>query len=288
VVRRARLHQHARACRGNGTDALRECRHPGALWLAALVSDCVSQQDITRALRSQGDDRRALFLLGRLTFREELVQRSAEMGYAPSQARFNDWREDGDEEAFSWAEKAVSQGDRWGAWRLAGFLAEGRGCERDQAKALALWRQAAELGHGASQYCLGTHGYGPDDWQRYLWWGRAVVRGSWQARSDLIAAARRELESLDAGCGRGRVMFEIGAAHSELLKKETMMATLRGDEVELVQRCAALFEKSVALARSAIGCGLAATMRLGLVHDVRRVVRRLLWQERAAWCKGVL
>ncbi len=90
------------------------------------------------------------------------------MGYVPAQARA--WEETDDAVRLMWLENAVSQGHPGAMFTLADEL-ELRYLDRDEARALALFKQATELGDMDAQYVHGEKAFGKYDWRRYYWWG---------------------------------------------------------------------------------------------------------------------
>ena len=108
----------------------------------------------------------------------ESMHCAAALGYAPAEVHMSrelQWSDP--DEARALLVKAAAQGDREGLYALGEAHWTGHLCEQSRAKALALYEEAVELGHGHSQVLVGLLKYGEFDWQRYHWWRRAAARG---------------------------------------------------------------------------------------------------------------
>jgi hypothetical protein len=76
-----------------GLRLARRCQHPDAQWLSSLFPDsdsAVTKDEMLRVMQGQGEDLRAMHIRGSLLrcddFAKDLLQRAAELGYAPAQA----------------------------------------------------------------------------------------------------------------------------------------------------------------------------------------------------------
>jgi TPR repeat protein len=127
------------------------------------------------------------------------LRRAAEMGYAPAQARLASTVEGA--EKFRWAELAAAQRDRFGILMLGHCFFDGDGCAPDRAKAIELYRQAAEMEHPLGQLSYGEEAFGELDWERYYWLIRAAVR----RYGSICHAVERLLPSFERG-GNGRIL----------------------------------------------------------------------------------
>jgi hypothetical protein len=153
-------------------DEVRACRHPDAQYLASLFPPGAStaKVDMVRVLDAQGDDARAVFLSGRLTFSGTKWARAAELGSAEAQAMCAGFSlHHNGAEAFRWAQKSASQGCPLGLMRLRDCYTDGAGCEKDAARGMACWKAAAELGLSSAHYHVGHRGFREGDWERYVW-----------------------------------------------------------------------------------------------------------------------
>jgi hypothetical protein len=188
----------------------RHYRHPDALWLASLFPAGTSREDMRdvmlAVMLAQGDDPRALYVAWELGERSRmtLLVRAAHMGYARAQAHLAFLSPD--PQRLLWAEKAGLQGDRYGILQLAFCCHDGRGCAKDKARAVELFRMAAELEYPSAAYFLGLCGYGNTDWERVHWWGRARFEVA-----QFCNAVLRLLPSFEKG-ENGRILYVAAAA----------------------------------------------------------------------------
>ena len=267
----------------------RTCQHEEAKWLSALFADVddVSAEDMKRVLLAQGDDQRAATLLA--VFDSELardaVRRAAEAGYAPAQAALA--RAPPSSAALTWAEKAAAQGDRSGICRLAQFCWVGLWGESDRKRAATLFLEAAEMGCQLAQFYCGERCFGAGDWQRYFWWGRSAAKKNIAAIACLRREAVRELSWCEAPENKkhasGRILFELGAAykgHVNVQQGSAFDVPLNSKALYSVQRVLAMHDKWCEDATRSIYCWIWVGRQLGVVRDIRRVVARMVWQDK--------
>jgi TPR repeat protein len=293
-----------------GRALARECKHPDALWFVSLAR-AGDLDRLLAALQAEADagDPRALFMVAYGRSDLAALRRSAEKGYAPAQAELSG-RAAG-QTALEWAQRAACQGDRAGMTRLASCLwnvaltcerdrirqAEAIGevpdlasCVKDRAQALALYREAAELGNREAQFAHGTHGFAACEWEGYRWLGRAVARGHYEARRSLVHAAREQLRQWRDGHCSGRVIYEIGDAlrlHSHPDNGEMLPFALAGTEyAEAVRQCVAWHRWWCHAARAAVDCWSGGAARMGVPYDIRIIVVQLVWDDRSVWSMG--
>jgi hypothetical protein len=266
----------------------RQSGHGDAQWLVSLVpaEGSVTSEELARALQPHGEEPRALFVCAGLSGRVELMKRAAEAGYAPAQGKLASMPDvfSADEQK-RWAELAMSQGDRDGAFYLASLLSHGSThvVEQEKAAVLSLYRVAAELGDATAQDHLALFAYQKSDWQRFFWWGRAASRGSVRSCTLLLKGAVCA-KTLDAS---GRVAFEIGAACKDHLTATRAFG--RHAEVNDLQaaiRCVEFYDTCCEKVRASIRCWLLVGRRSGVAKDIRLLIARLLWEERREWCRG--
>jgi hypothetical protein len=140
-----------------------------AKWLVSLFPvdrPIPTSSETHEVFLAQGEDMRALFFAGHIgAIDEELVQRSAEMGYAPAQAKMTESTDA--EKGFAWAEKAAAQGDRAGLNMLGWGLSLGIGCSADSNEGLLFYKEAAEPGDANAQYSYGRYMFDEKCWERY-------------------------------------------------------------------------------------------------------------------------
>jgi len=135
--------------------------------------------------RTDGDLGIEAFRQGRLIEGMELLQRSAEGGYAPAQvtlAYILDFSER-DREAFYWYQQAADSNDAAGIFGLGTMYAKGEGVERNPQKAGQLTRRAAQMEHlpamRAYAYALenGALGFDRDHAAAVEWFAKAAAAG---------------------------------------------------------------------------------------------------------------
>jgi TPR repeat protein len=272
--------------------AARECRHPDAQWLASLFPDGVeTPRDAYSVAREvilqQGDDPRALHLaweLGRVVpGSEALLRRAGEMGYAPAQAAMSGLTF-GDE-SFRWAEGAWSRGNRLGMFRLARCYIDGRGCAKDRDRGVELCRAAAELGCAAAQYYYAYLAFGKFDWERFLWFGRAVSKGFFlsEFRDAVLALLPRF-----ANGELSRVLHIVAplASGNRLLAQRRLYGKELAEEQEAIkklERVAELYAPMLDRARRAVACWCIVGRRIGMVKDIRVLIGKMAWDEPWRW-----
>ena len=99
--------------------------------------------------KTDGDKGIAEYRQGNMIEGMQLLQKSAEQGYAPAQvtlAYILDHAEQ-NKEAFFWYEAAAEQKNAGGIFGLGTMYAKGEGAEKDHIKAGRLIEQSAQLGH---------------------------------------------------------------------------------------------------------------------------------------------
>ncbi len=242
----------------------RECDHADAKWLASLFPNGAPavKEEARSVFFRQGSDPRAMFFGAWAGgyMEKERVRRAAHQGYAPAQARM------------------ASQRDGEGMCQLAECLWDGVGCEKDEDKALLVWKEAAHLCDRTAQCDYGKRAFKVSEWQRDRWWGRAALQGCGIAVNGL---ANKAMQSLDCD---GRVLFEIGAA----FEGNVMLTSLFGfsyhkSVIEAVERVVAQHSEWCANARRAVSCWIWIARLQEVNKDVRVIIANLVWNERAAW-----
>jgi hypothetical protein len=269
----------------------RECQHKDAKWLCS-VFDRGAPVDASAAkavFLTHTNDSRALCFAGLvLALEEGLVRQAAEGGYGLAQALLagrGDRRE-----GLAWARLAAGQRDPLGMVRLAQFCWTGSVCNKDQDKAKILYREAAEMGQVSAMYNHAKRGLAEMDPERYIWLGRAAARGHHAAAMELTLAAEKQLGLLRM-VRRGRLMFAIGEAlHTHVNVAEETVFGLKCDEqyLGIAEKVVRLFMEWVGEARKAIRCWIMIGRRQrGANKDVRMLVAKLLWHDRAVWSERV-
>jgi TPR repeat protein len=269
-----------------GLNAARECKHPDAQWLASLFPPGVevSQRGMAEVLLEQGEDPRALYLARELiggATTEDGLARAAKMDYAPAQAAMALKTED--EASFAWAQKSASAGDRRGLFRLGQCWYNGRGCAKDTAKAMLLYREAAERGNVGAMFSYAQAAFGELDWERFYWLGRVAQRGL--CGVVYCRAIRGLLQSFELG-ENGRILHTVALtvrASFDVQQRSAFGTILREAEHADLLRIVALHDAMLERARRAIACWEVVARRCGLVKDIRVLIGKTLWEEAWRW-----
>ncbi len=263
----------------------RDCQHHDAKWLCSLFpGDApLTKEEVSEVMAELGNDPRALFIRSQVSNDPVFLDDAAVLGYAPAQARWADWNS---YEKLTWAEKAAAQGDRLGLFQVGCCLFYGCGCELDRSRGVTLVLEAAHLGERRAQFHLGVNEFTWSDWQRYHWWGKAATRKHEVATASLTSAAVEQLKCWDDGICSGRVLFELGSAlkeHVDVASQTCFEKSANDEELTAMCRCAKLYDEWCNEAKAAIACWIVIGRRLSVVKDVRQVIARMLWKERATW-----
>jgi hypothetical protein len=258
-------------------ELVRCCNHQDAQWLAALFPRgvAVTRDVVRKVMAAQGDDPRALYFSRQVCGEPvELMERSAERGYAPAQF-YQSLRARSEESMMMWAQKSASQGCRRGIFRLGVLLCRGWGCAKDEPRGLALIHQAAELDFPEAQCEYGKLAFGELDWERFYWWSRAALRGcvAQSLYSDII----RLIPFLAAGVFP-RVLHAAAPAVRKFVA-EAPDCSERQAYVGLV----ALHDAMLRRARVAIHCWSIVGARLVVAKDVRVMIAKMAWDDAWRW-----
>jgi hypothetical protein len=265
----------------------RECRHPDAEWLTSLLpaGAPVGRSRLQQVLIEHGDDARAMYLTWVLgDHKTELLRRAAEKGYAPAQGRMFVTREVR-EKRVEWAQKAHAQGDRFGTFALGCFIhCDGSCSTEDGAKAIELFREAAELGCLQAQHVYGSRAFGELDWERYFWLARAAARG--QGTSAFRSTVVRFLLPLFESGQLGRILHTVAPRIREGLntaEQRVFGEWAPEDEIVPMQRVVVLHDAMLSRARNAISCWSAVARRIGIAKDVRVLIAKMAWEQAWKW-----
>jgi hypothetical protein len=268
-----------------GLQEARACQHPDAQWLASFFPPggvAPTRAQLLEVMREHGDDPRAMFVSWQISSQDEVaddvLQRAARAGYAVAQGRLARHARD-----FDWAQRAAAQRDRFGLGELGVSHFEGRGFAQDQARGLALIKEAADLECPKAQYRLGKLAYTELDWQRYVLWGSAAAR---RVRPKDFCSAAIRLAPYFERRELGRVLNTVGAvlrAHLDVASQTVFGDGLFEGELESFQRIVALHEAMLDRARAAIACWSMVGVRCRVVRDVRMLIAELAWGEVWVW-----
>jgi hypothetical protein len=206
------------------------------------------------------------------------LKRAAEMGYAPAQAALSRIsRGAQQEERFVWAQRAAAQSYRKGIDELAECFLYGYGCTRDTRKATELYRESAELESPLGQFRFGKFAFGPKDWERYLWWGRAATRG--HEKWTFLKAVDELLPAFEKG-ELGRVLHAVAQvirATAIVARNEVVGFCVGRDSFEKYVHLLGMHDEMMNGAREAIACWSIVGRRCGVVKDIRLVIAKVAW-----------
>ncbi len=259
------------------------------------VTVAVFQGDILAVLQQQ-DELRAAFYAATIGWSDGfsdmgMVVELARLGYGPAQG-WTVLHEDVlgglfefDTERVACAEKAAAQNDCYGLYMLASYLMEGWGCKQDREGGLQLMRQAAELGFGEALVAYGFECYGKNDWQRYHWCARAVMKLDTSAVDYVADETVRQLNIFEEQQETSRILFEIGAVLSIEVLEEMQSAELliRAENFPPLLRAACLYDECCAAAERAIYYWIWFARKWQIGKDVRKLMCKLLWTNRIEW-----
>jgi TPR repeat protein len=265
------------------TQMVRECRHPDAQWLAALLPAtgvAVTRECVRQVLLGLSEDARAIDIAWRLSDKDDKapLRRAAMMGYAPAQAQLS--RFGSIAECFELAQKAAAAGNRSGIHQLGSCYQAGMAvaCTQDTRRAIALFQKAADLGCPRAQMALGYTAYDELDWQRYDLFTQAALRGHTMA-----------LRFVGPGIfmqGKNRRILHIVAScirpNFDITKRLFFGHPSRENHDSLVQ-VLQFHDAMLGVARPAIDCWSIAARRRGIVKDIRVMIAKIAWEEVWLW-----
>jgi hypothetical protein len=205
-----------------------------------------------------------------------MLQRAAEMGDGYAMALFSRWTDDE-----SWAAKAAELGEREGFLRM-GEIALGR---KDLELASSLLRKSCEMGSAVAASKLAMM-LKLDDPERIKLLGVAAASG--ERRQRFLTEAERIVKLFNKHPGRAfpseRSLFLIGRpvkGNVDLVEKRIFGK--RFDFEKLVGpllQCVCLFDWACAAAKNTVNAWTMVAIRLGICFDVRRLIAKLIWEQR--------
>lgn len=86
--------------------------------------------------------------------------------------------------------------------------------------------------------------------------------------------------------GRGRIVFEVGAAckgHLDMFNGTAFGFLMELEGLVAMQRCVEQHDSFCSDAETAIECWIGVGRRLNVAKDIRLVIARMLWTQRAEW-----
>ncbi len=263
-----------------GLELAKDCEHEDARFLVSLFPDGPpSDSDQAAAVFLAQNDARCWCWATQCEAqpRQELLARSAEAGCAWAQLLgFGPLDR---AEGLSWMEKAAAAGERDALSALAYSLWYTSNGVYDDARATELWKEAAELGHAEGQYSFGMSCCINGSLEQFVWMRRAAMQKHYGALAALTTAGASQ-SLLLAWDRPERKLFEIGAGLSAVDSSDLPM--LR-HEVAYVRKTVNMYEQWCREAERGVLCWLWLSRDMGLVKDIRVMIARLIWEERAAW-----
>jgi TPR repeat protein len=210
-----------------------------------------------------------------------LLERAAEMGYAPAQAHLAVYTSK--DVRFACIQKSAAQGYRRGILLLAHCRYYGQGCEVDKAKGLELYQRAAELGR--AQYDYAMMRYDKRDWEFYYWMGRCLSAGRMPSIGPFLDCALGLVRSFEKGSS-GRILHTVGLllrVHFDSDKSRVFNFDLDDSETQELLRIVELHGEMLGCARAAIACWSMAGRRCGVAKDIRVMIAKMAWEEAWRW-----
>jgi hypothetical protein len=257
-----------------------QCEHEDAQWLCCVVT---SAHRAKEELLKQGDDPRAMVFVAVLSDEMDfsLIRRAAVAGSFLAQG-FMAHHCDGNEKMM-WAESAAAGGDPRGLHELAVEL-EVVDCERS----ISLHKQAAELGWVQAQFDYGLS-LSEDDPERYWWWLKTCSRSD-DFLEDLLDALQVQLSRFEV-YGDGKTVFAIGEGIEDnlcVVSKTVFDICVSKARFSAATLSVKLYKTWCNQAREAIVLWilLAKRNRDTINSDVRRLIAKMVWNNRNAWAKN--
>ncbi len=261
----------------------RDCKHPDAVWLTSIFEgkNVSTKEDAREVLLLHKNDARALCFSWYLSDDPEdglaLLRRSAEMGnaFACSRLCFRVLYS----KAFRLAQLAAAQHERDGFYSLGRCFCLGIGCEKDLNLAKENYLIAAELGHVWAAKYFGDL-LNESDPARWLWWGRAALRG---LRTSFLLCFSEQVEKFFSGSGNASVVFLIGRAlkgNIDVEKNEIFETSLNLVWIGLANQAVSFFSSQIKYARLAVDTWALVSTRLHVIKDMRIYIGKMIWESR--------
>ncbi len=266
----------------------RDCKHPDAVWLTSIFEgkDVSTKEQAREVFLSFENDARALYFAWFFTDREDtlpLLRRAAEMGNAFACSTLCGLvLDDGDdeEEAFRLAQLATLQHERDGFFWLGDCFEEGIGCKTDLNLARENYLIAAEMGNvdAAIDYGDLLDEYDPVRW---LWFGRAALRGSFYS---FLGSFSKQVEEFFSGSGNATIVFLIGRilkGNIDMERKEIFGNAYNFDSlIGPANQAVSFYDSQVKSARLAVDAWTIVSTRLHVIKDMRIFIGKIIWEGR--------
>ncbi len=175
---------------------------------------------------------------------------------------------------------AASQHERDGFYWLGFCFRDGMGCEKDLNLAKENILITAELGHVWATCDYGRL-LGDSDPARWLWWGRAALRG-WPF--SFLDSFSKQVDLFFSGSGNATVVFLIGRAFNgnlDMEKKQTFGKKYDFDSlIGPANQAVSFYESQIKSARLAVDTWTLVATRLHLIKDMRILIGKMIWEAR--------
>ncbi len=265
----------------------RDCKHPDAEWLTSIVEgkDVSTKERAREVFLSFENDARALCFAWHLTDDRgndfSLLRRSSELGNAFACSTLCDevWRRNKDE-AFRFAQLAVTQHERDGFYWLGFCFRNGIGCEKDLNLAKENFLIAVELGRiSASE----LYGYllGVSDPACWLWFGRTASRCY---PISFRHSFPTQVDQFFSGSGNATVVFLIGRAlKGNIDIQNERIFGFRHNFDSLIcpaNQAVSFYDSQIRSARIAVDTWTLVATRLHLIKDMRIYIGKMIWEAR--------
>ena len=265
----------------------RDCKHPDAEWLTSIFEgkDVSTEEDARKVFLRCENDARALCFAWHLTDDRgddfSLLRRSSEMGNAFACSRLcSRVLYSNKEEACRLAQLAANQHERDGFYLLGVCCCDGIGCEEDLNLAKQYLLIAAELGQVDSADDYGRLLYGSDP-TRWLWWGRAALRGEFFS---FLRSFANQVARFFSGSGNATIVFLIGRALKGNIDAEK--EKIFGSDYNFISgigpanQAVSFYESQIKSARLAVDTWTLVSTCLHLIKDMRIFIGKMIWEAR--------
>ncbi len=262
------------------------CKHPDAVWLTSIFEgkDVSTEEDARDVFLPFENDARALcfaWWMGENRKKDlPLLRRAAEMGNAFACSILS--REvfgENKEEAFRSAQLAAAQHERDGFHWLGYFFRDGIGCKQDLNLAKENFLIAGQVGHGDAASCFGSL-LSESDPGRWIWWGRAAVRGR---PISFLYSFSKQVKQFFSGSGNATVVFLIGRAlkgNIDLEKKQIFGSHYFDSFIGPANQAVTFYSSQIKSARLAVDTWTLVATRLRLIKDMRIYIGKMIWEAR--------
>jgi hypothetical protein len=266
-------------------------KHKDAIWLVDVLKKhgipC-NRLEAMRLFLKEGNDARALCFAALVDdWNTELLLQSARIGFAVAQAYVADYnfRDDG-AEAFKWAVRSACQHEPLGLCILGHCYRLGEGVTQVDLLAFYRYKEAAESENVEAQYWLACQYLAQEDMVNFFFWlGMSISNGN-GGEAKFFNCARSFVAKFDPSkidVPTNSVIFQIGQSlhgHIEVLRRTIWKAGVSDNILECAKQAVGMYEFWVARARDASFWWICIGRRLGVAAEIRRLVGKLIWDDR--------